>query len=697
MKVTTHMSDELGDYFDAFQNTVRAAASADGHFTERGFVEEMASRLSEAEEIDQLVSVHFEGTGSKKKKLRLDGYDFGDEEGQIVLAVSHYSSGNVIEGLIHTEVTRLFGLVEAFIEQCFDGTLMPSLEPSSDAFQVASEMTSRAGSTHKIRIYLLTNHKLNDSVKNFPPKTVAGVAVEYHIWDIERLRRVESSQLGREEIDIDLREWVSEGVPILQSVSVETGLQTVLAVLPGEMLAGIYGKYGGRVLEANVRSFLTARGNVNRGMKGTIQQEPEMFLAYNNGIAATASAVEIDRSSGYPMLTSVTDLQIVNGGQTTASLFYVQKNDKADLAKISVQMKLIVVGNEESVELVPRISRYANTQNRVSEADFFSNHPFHVRMEEKSRRLLVPIQPGKHFQTKWYYERTRGQYVNEGSRLSVAETRRFGNEYPRGQMVTKTDAAKYLISWAQKPHVVSAGAQKNFIAFASQISDEWKRDDAQFGEKYFQDLISIGLLFNGVRSAVQKSDWYSTGYLANIVTYTLAKLVSSIASQRAGFVLDLGQIWKRQSVPPELMEQILPIARLAFEVLTSEERPVVNVTEWAKREKCWDAVKAAPLALGDGIAAFLVKVEDVREAKSDDRRAQRMDSGISAQIEVMRLGSKYWVGIRDFGRQLGALTAKDMSILQYATGESGKLPSDAQSAYLMQLDARMKSSGFVGK
>jgi len=691
------MSEELTDYFDAFQNTVRAAASADGHFTERGFVEEMATRLSEAEEIDQLVPVHFEGTGSSKKKLRIDGYDFGDEEGQIVLGISHYSSSSELQGLIHTEVTRLFNMVESFVEQSLDGSLLEYLEASSEAFQVASEIASRRNFTHKIRIYLLTNHKLNDSVKNFPPKLIDGISVEFHLWDIERLRRVESSQLGREEIDIDLQQWVLGGVPVLQSVSAETGLQTVLAVLPGEMLAGIYGKYGGRVLEANVRSFLTARGKVNRGMKGTIQQEPEMFLAYNNGIAATASAVQIDTSSGIPRLIGVTDLQIVNGGQTTASLFYVQKNDKADLGKISVQMKLIVVGDEESMDLVPRISRYANTQNRVSEADFFSNHPFHVRMEEKSRRLLVPIQPGKHFQTKWYYERTRGQFANEGSRLSTAETRRFMNEYPRSQMITKTDAAKYLVSWAQKPHVVSAGAQKNFMAFASQISDEWKRDDSQFGEKYFQDLVSIGILYNGLRAAVQKAEWYSTGYLANIVTYAIAKLVNSLASQRSGTTLDLDRLWKTQSIPAELLDQLLPIAKLAFDVLTDVDRPVVNVTEWAKREKCWDVLKASEFVLSADIDQYLIQIDDVREAKAEDRRIQKIDSGIAGQIEVMRLGSKYWVGIRDFGKKLNMLTAKDLGTLQYATGESGRLPSDAQSAHLMQLDARMKASGYVGK
>ena len=81
------------------------------------------------------------------------------------------------------------------------------------------------------------------------------------------------------------------------------------------------------------------------------------------------------------VIDSIKDLQIVNGGQTTASLFHTRRSDKADLGEVFVQMKLTVIDDEKSEEVVPRISEFANTQNKVNAADFFSNHPFHVRME----------------------------------------------------------------------------------------------------------------------------------------------------------------------------------------------------------------------------------------------------------------------------------------------------------------------------
>ena len=686
---------ELSAFLEGFQNSVRTSADADSTYTEQAFVEEVSKRLSEAEEIDGLVGAHFEGLLGRRR-LELDGFDFGDGENQIVLAVADFRSGNEPETLPMSEARRRLGFLENFLVASIDGSLVATLEESSAPFQVATEVAQRIGSTQKIRLYLITNAVVSGRSGGFEQTQINGIDVEFHVWDLQRLERVEASQLGREEIDIDLTEWMDGGVAALRSASEKSGMITYLAVLPGSLLAGIYGKYGGRVLEANVRSFLTVRGNVNNGMKGTILQQPEMFLAYNNGIAATASAVTSHADGAIVRITAIRDLQIVNGGQTTASLFYTQRNDKADLNDVFVQMKLIVVDALDAVDLVPKISRYANTQNRISEADFFSNHPFHVRMEEISRRLLAPAQAGVHFQMKWFYERTRGQYLNERARLSVAQARKFDNEYPRLHVITKTDAAKYLVSWARRPHTVSSGAQKNFIAFANQVSESWTKDDSQFGESYFRELVGLGLLFNAIRSMVQKSSWYSTGYLANIVTYTLAKLAAMVTDEGKGASFDFSTIWREQAVPRDLLTALEPISMAAFRVLTDPDRAVVNVTEWAKRERCWEQLRDLPLDMSEGLRAFVVEPDLALAQKLDSRKDQRVDSSIGSQVAVLNLGSKYWVQLRQFGREMKVLSEKDLGILLSATGESGRLPSELQSTYLIQLDERMRKLGYVG-
>ena len=686
---------DLIDFYSDFQNTVVTTAEVEEIFTADAFVEEVSRRMTEVEEIDSITVSRFEGTGAKQKKVLLNGFDFGDEEGHAVFVVSDYSTSNEIETLSLPDARKLFSGLEAFVENSLDGKILQLIEESSPAYSASIGLYESQKTIFKIRLYLLTNKKLSDRVKDFPSVKIGGLEVEFHLWDIERLYRVQTSQLGREDIDIDLTEWESEGIPALRTTAVGQDLQTYLAVLPGELLASIYEKYGSRLLEANVRSFLTSRGNVNRGIRGTIQQEPAMFLAYNNGLAATAAEVNVDTSGIIPKIKSIKNLQIVNGGQTTASLFYVRKNDKADLSDVFVQMKLIVVDESRASELVPLISRYANTQNKVSEADFFSNHPFHVRMEEKSRRILAPAKAGTSLQTKWFYERTRGQYINEKAKVSISVAKRLDAEFPKAQVITKTDAAKYLVSWDQAPHIVSSGAQKNFIAFADGIAKQWAANDAVFGDEYFQGLVSKGILFNSIRLRVMKSDWYSSGYLANIVTYTVAKIAHDIKATTGG-ELDFGSIWKQQTVSEELWNAIEPIAKLALKVLTDPNRPVDNVTEWAKREKCWEILKGKETESLSLLLQFASSKNEMTAQVNAAKKLQKVDNGIEAQTLVVNLGQKYWVNLKHFALKMGALSPKEKSILAYATGEAGRPPSEAQALVLIEVRQRLEAMGFAG-
>ena len=689
---------DLATFFEDFRNTVRTIASSDEMFVHTSFIEEMARRLSEAEEIDALVACEYEGVGSRNKKLLIDGYDFDDEDGHLVIAVADFSEADQIETLTTTEARKKFSGAENFIHEALFGNIEEQLEESADVAQMVAQLHEERDQISVIRIYLLSNRQLSQSIKSFDPQVIDGLKIEYHLWDIERLFRIEMSKLGREEIDIDLTQWIASGLPALPASTSGTDVSTFLTVIPGEILAEIYSLHGSRVLESNVRSFLTVRGKVNKGIRGTVMQEPEMFLPFNNGITATATSVDFTESKGQVCLSRIRNLQIVNGGQTTASLFYVKKNDKASLNGINVQVKLIVVDEERAEELVPKISRFANTQNKVSEADFFSNHPFHQRMEEKSRQLLVPARQGVHFQTKWFFERTRGQYLNEKARSTPAAARKFEAEYPKGQVMTKTDAAKYLVTWMQRPHVVSSGAQKNFVAFADAISKEWATNDNQFGDDYFKELVAKNILFHAVRRQVLAADWYSTGYLANIVTYTIAKFSYEVAKYNGGSNLNLLVIWNLQDVPSLLMEVLDEISELVFDELTDESRPVVNVTEWAKRERCWELVKAAEYELPEEIEEFLLSKAESKEMQAQAAKSQKVDSGINSQVEALELGHVYWGNARDFAMKMGTISEKESSILAMVTiPNSLKIPTEAQCKVILNFRDRIVDMGFVGK
>jgi hypothetical protein len=355
--------------------------------------------------------------------------------------------------------------------------------------------------------------------------------------------------------------------------------------MPGKLLADLYGQYSSRLLEQNVRSFLQARAAVNKGIRDTILTDPEMFFAYNNGITATASRVEVISADGSLQITEIEDLQIVNGGQTTASLFHTRRKDKADLEKVFVQMKLSVVSSDLAERVVPKISEYANTQNKVNAADFFSNHPYHIRMEEYSRRIWAPAAAGAQRETKWFYERARGQFIDAQAKLTAAESKRFLAEYPKTQMFTKTDLAKYENVWEEHPRFVNLGAQKNFAKFAERISEEWKADPDKFDEGYYHKVIARAIIFKNAEKIVSEQSWYGGGYRANIVTYTIALLGYCADARRCSF--DFQKIWRRQSMDPVLGDAIARVGHLVQEDLSKPPERISNVTEWAKRDACW--------------------------------------------------------------------------------------------------------------
>ena len=104
-----------------------------------------------------------------------------------------------------------------------------------------------------------------------------------------------------------------------------------------------------------------------------------------------------------------------------------------------VPMKLTVLNvendlSEEQVEqynsITKTISQCANSQNAVSEADFFSNHPFHVLMEKLSKKVMAPPVNGNPYQTIWFYERSRGKWEQEQMKLTPAQKKKFCEMHP---------------------------------------------------------------------------------------------------------------------------------------------------------------------------------------------------------------------------------------------------------------------------
>jgi len=463
--------------------------------------------------------------------------------------------------------------------------------------------------------------------------------------------------------------------------------------MPGNIIARLYEEFGERLLEQNVRTFLQFRGNINKGMRNTLVNEPHMFFSYNNGLSATAEEVLTDKDGN--RLLSVRNLQIVNGGQTTASIFTAETKEggSADLSKVYIQVKLTVVAPEQVEEIVPRISEYSNTQNKVSAADFFSNHPFHRKIEEFSRRLWAPSPADQVQQTHWFYERARGQYVNKQAGLSAAERRKFLIQNPKNQMFTKTDLAKYVRTFEGLPHEVSKGAQKNFSGFAGELGKQWDSNEGHnFTELWFQRLVAKAILFRDLDAGVLRAPWYN-GYKANIVTYTLAKFADMV--NQGGSHINFLKFWGLQATPECITTQLLEIASKVNEILNNPPvHATSNVSEWAKDVGCWNIVRAADMELSDELTDYLIDRDHNQELEKDAGRTDVIQTGIMTQTYVLEKGADYWILLRDWNESNRKLTSKEVGVLEVACSIPRKIPTENQCHVLVAAEKRATSEGF---
>ena len=689
----------LNEFRNSIMDDVHFNASMNGTSPREEFLVLYADALTDAEEFDDFEQLSYEGVGPQNKRILIDGYFYDELEDCLAIVACPFSDSMEAESLTATDSEVHFRRARAFVEESLSGFIQKYAEESSPGYGLAIDIQKRYSNVSKYKFYLITDMVMSSRIREIASTKIGNAVAEYHIWDIARLQALYASKTGKEDIIIDLTEFTEHGIPCLMAGS--NGEYTAyLCNIPGAILAKLYNTYGGRLLEGNVRSFLTAKGKINKGIRNTILNEPEMFFAYNNGIAATAYDVKIEAGEICPLITEITSLQIVNGGQTTASLASALVNDKEranGLKDIYVPMKLSVVTPEKAMELIPNIAKYANKQNKVSDADFFSNHAFHVRMEDFSRRILAPAVMGNQYGTHWYYERARGQYKQEQARMTKAEKDKFLLQNPKNQMFTKTDLAKLYNIFRQLPHQVSKGAQKNFIMFAEWASEAWEKDQTAFNERFFKQIVCLNILYKKIDQIVKYAPWYEMGYKAQVDTYSLSYLFYQISRECPDRVLDFKSIWNQQKVSHETELLLGKIAEAMYYHLVSDDREVQNVTEWAKREACWKKAKEINIPLGDQFIKELAFVDDDKDDTKRAKKEQRKVNSASAMIQVAEYGVENWKAVLSWGITNRVFTPQDISFLKTAIAmESGKFPSEKQCARILQVLEKAREESYPG-
>ncbi len=681
---------ELEEFAQNLLQDIHVESDAEGEFLEDVFFQISCEQLSEAGELDTADRVSY---WSPTKGVRVDGYggDPSDCNGILSLIILDFHVSQAVGRLTGSEMDTLFRRLTNYLRHALDERWRSALEETSPAFGLADLIAQRWQTVSKVRLLLVSNRVLSERVDGRPAGVLEGCQVTYSVWDIRRLHAYASSGADREDMEVDLENEFGGPIPVLPAQQTDSQYESYLTVVPGTVLADVYDRWGARLLEQNVRVFLQARGKVNRGIRLTLENEPSMFFAYNNGITATAEAVCIGNTGGQMLLQRLKNFQIVNGGQTTASIHQARLRN-VDISRTSVQMKLSVISPERATALVPRISEYANSQNRVSAADFFANHPFHVRMEEFSRRIYAPSPDGSFRQSKWFYERARGQYADARAHLTPAQRRKFDLENPRSQLFTKTDLAKFISVCECRPHEVSLGAQKNFAAFAHRVGQAWTKSQNDFNEGWYRQATAKAIVFKATERIVSSQSWYQGGYRANVVAYTIAKIAHEVAERERA--IDFESIWHRQTLGPAMAEAIAAVAEQVHDMLIDPPSGISNVTEWAKKKGCWDRVRELDIELPQNLADELISTEEQAEAARGARRDQKQLNGIEAQIAVVNAGGGFWVEALAWGRSRDLLTPTEIGVLELAARIPQRTPTERQSLKAIEVLGKIRAEGY---
>jgi hypothetical protein len=658
----------LNQFAESLRQDVLALAESEDHeqMLADSFTQTVFDMLSEAGESEDPLVCYHRATG-----MEVSGYAVDDDEGRLDLFLSIHTNVAPPETVTRQRVNVGFRRLRSFFDWCIKGRYI-DLEESSPVFDMASHIYQVRNDLTQVRLCVITDGRT--TVETLRKDTLGDITLTRSLWDIVRLHRISTSGRDRGSISINFEERFGEPIPCLQAESRQRGYRAFLALLPGDVLRHIYADFGPRLLERNVRSFLQARGKVNRGIRDTISKEPERFLAYNNGITLTVEAVHLTGEGTALAISQLDGLQIVNGGQTTASLLATDRG-RADLSEVYVAAKLIEIETGEvQDELVRRVSRYANMQNKIEEADFSANDPFHVRLEELSRTTWAPAVGGTQRQTKWFYERARGQYqVALASERTPARRRTFSTEHPSQQRFSKTDVAKFENTWDQLPYIVSRGAQKNFSDYMIRLGG---RDQVVVDRSYLERLIAKGILFRTAERIVQRQEF--GGYRANIVTYTIA-LLAHATSQRINF----DRIWREQALTPAMQETVARSSHEVHRIITNPPN-ARNITEWCKSEKCWESVRngASREAIGllrdELLGAEAVRQENIRAL------SEYSSSYVQDLERVVAVSSEGWHLLAVWGSETNALDPPQrrlaLSLSRAVRSGRNISPEDAEGA-----------------
>lgn len=697
------MNMAFEEYKKEYLDDIRINAQIESVLPDEYFLEDALDKLTAMGELTDPVIRPIQKRCRNNKIMAFDAYGFDASDKSFVL-ISNDFKDTADATLTRTELDTIRTRMLNFIQEAFDERLQEYFDLTDEMLPVGRNIARRMkkdyvdldndDSIDQIKLYIITNKTLSDKVTSLRCDDFLDKRVELNVWSIKRFYDLYQSGKDREPILIETDKYGIKGIPCIKAeMSGNLDYDAYLAIVPGYFLHSIYYDHGSRLLEGNVRAFLSNRGKINKGIRETIRKEPTKFFAYNNGIACTAAKITLSNDKRF--ITSMEDLQIINGGQTTASLTSAVIKDKLPLDNIFVPMKLTVVKNDDYDMMIQNISRYANSQNSVKNSDFFSNHPFHRVFEALSKKIPAPVSGDNVNNTFWYYERSRGKYDQEQFKITrKSEKEAFARRYPKSQLIKKEDLAKFFTcAELLRPDVVSKGGEKCMSFFAEYIDSQYQKTPEYFNDEFFKLAICYAILFKTTDKIVKNSDWYiSASYIKPfIVPYTISKIIVNLPK---GYCLDYDLIWRKQTLYPSLSCQIEKVAHATNEFIRNS---VGSAREYCSKEETWKRYKEVSLSLDPQFVNDLISKEVMDERIQGEIKEKKLEKDVNWLVEIYNLGNSYWTDLLKEGMKRHILSPMETDLLNLAIAFTAgkKVPSEKQAKLIWKIRNKLDQAGVL--
>ena len=637
------------------------------------YLERVTSELSVYDKCPVAVPCFYTRTGQRGRKLLVHGYSFNDFDNTLSLFLCDYSGQEKMGSITLTDFKALIRPVISFIEDSLSGHVEEITDPSDEGYALAREIRTNRDKIDRYAVYVVTDKKRSDRFNSISEMKVDGKDLLCRIVDMDFLYAAVKEVSGPDDIEIDVREICDiDGIPAMEAFTGDTGFQSYLCIVPGTFLAESYKKYGSSLLESNVRSFLGLSGSTNKGIRQTIQEEPQLFFAFNNGITTTSTAISRDEEG---RILKFENLQIVNGGQTTVSIFNEWKKKPRSVEDIYVLMKLTVAPPQIASEIVPRISQYANTQNAVKKSDLDSNNEFQKLMEYYSRNTRIPQMNGELGNKKWYYERTRNQFSQDP--LNVNSPAEFKRQFDKKRKIDKLDFARYRCMISMMPDKVAKGKEDCYNKyFRPMVQEKWEEDRDFFSTSYFTETVATRILYDTIHTEIPKRDWYGErgSILATLTNYSICKLFFMLSEK--DLKLNLAKIWEEQAVNDVVVRQTVSIARVFAEYMDSIQSQGMLGTQWAKQEKCWEDVKSLRVEFDPQMKNYVLSTDQYNQNYAKSKRIDRESSKARDENAIIALTPEFWTKLANWReKNVGPFSLADASLVKIAKSKGGNLNS----------------------